>query len=76
MSENLVEALTTEILRVTEIHGYYIETAEDETGIQKQILLSLALDIQNTIDIGRQAHGTGDILQMIPALQDLQAIHE
>lgn len=62
---NLVEALTNEILRVTEISREY-KSVPGGAGT----LAAYVMDMQ--IEKARKAQASGDILQMIPALQDLQ----
>ena len=64
-TKNLVEGLTDEILRVTEIKNEYISIP---SGAGK---LAAAF-MQQAIDEARKAQASGDILQMIPALQKLQ----
>lgn len=62
-SKNLVEALTDEILRVTEIKREYDAIP---AGALAAALMGQALDK------ARKAQASGDILQMIPALQELK----
>ena len=64
-TKNLVEGLTDEILRVTEIKDEYLSIP---SGAGK---LAAAF-MQQAIDEARKAQASGDILQMIPALQKLQ----
>lgn len=67
MSEiiNLVAALTNEILRVTEIKREYLALPNNAGVIA-------ALMMQEAIDDARIAQASGDVLQMIPALQALK----
>lgn len=62
-SKNLVEALTDEILRVTEIKREYDAIP---AGALAAALMGQALDK------ARKAQASGDILQMIPALEELR----
>ena len=62
---NLVEALTNEILRVTEISREYKSVPG---GAGK--LAAYVMDLQ--IEQARKAQASGDILQIISAIQDLQ----
>jgi len=62
-SKNLVEALTDEILRVTEIKREYDAIP---AGALAAALMGQALDK------ARKAQAIGDILQMIPALEELR----
>ena len=62
-SKNLVEALTDEIFRVTEIKREYDAIP---AGALAAALMGQALDK------ARKAQASGDILQMIPALQELK----
>lgn len=62
-SKNLVEGLTDEILRVTEIKRVYDEIPAGAFA---------AAMMQASIEKARKAQASGDILQMIPALQELQ----
>jgi hypothetical protein len=64
-SKNLVEALTDEILRVTEIKNEY-DSLPGNAGVLAGMLM------QEAINTARKAQASGDILQMIPALKDLQ----
>ena len=64
-TKNLVEGLTDEILRVTEIKNEYLSIA---SGAGKLA----AACMEKAIDEARKAQASGDILQMIPALQALQ----
>jgi len=61
--KNLVEGLTDEILRVTEIKRVYDETPGGEFAAA---LMGVALEK------ARKAQASGDILQMVPALKELQ----
>ena len=61
--QNLVSALTDEILRVTEIQKIYLE----HPGGQFAAALMRA-----AIQEAREAQASGDILKMIPALQVLR----
>ena len=65
IKKNLVEALTDEILRVTEIKQEYDSLPG---GAGELASMGMAL----SIDVARKAQASGDILQMIPALQDLK----
>jgi len=62
-SKNLIEALTDEILRVTEIKKIYDEIPAGAFA---------AAMMGASIEKARKAQSSGDILQMIPALQELQ----
>jgi hypothetical protein len=64
-SKNLVEGLTDEILRVTEIKNEYL-TLSGGAGNFAALLMCFA------IENARKAQASGDILQMIPALQALR----
>ena len=64
-SKNLVEGLTDEILRVTEIRRIYVEETNG-AGALAAALMAIALDE------ARAAQASGDILRMIPALKALQ----
>jgi len=64
-SKNLVEGLTDEILRVTEIKNEYL-AIPGGAGRFAAILMDQA------IDRARKAQASGDILEMIPALKALQ----
>lgn len=61
--QNLVSALTDEILRVTEIQKIYLETPGGQFA---------AAFMRRDIQTAREAQASGDILQMIPALQALR----
>ena len=61
--KNLVEGLTDEILRVTEIKREYDAIP---AGALAAAMMGAALDR------ARKAQASGDILEMIPALQELQ----
>lgn len=63
--KNLVEALTDEILRVSEIKREY-EEVPGGAGRLAAALMGRALDD------ARKAQASGDILEMIPALKALQ----
>lgn len=63
--KNLVEGLTDEILRVTEIKQIYLEVPNN-AGLFAATLMGDALDR------ARKAQASGDILQMIPAIKELQ----
>ena len=63
--KNLIEGLTNEILRVTEISKEY-KSLPGGAG-----MLAAAI-MDDTIDRARKAQASGDILQMIPILKDLQ----
>ena len=63
--KNLVEGLTDEILRVTEIKNEYLSIP---SGAGKLAAAFMEKAIEDT----RKAQSSGDILQMIPALQKLQ----
>lgn len=66
MSEqNLVGALTDEILRVTEIREQYL-------ALPNGVGMMAAIVMQAAINIAKEAQASGDILQMIPALRNLQ----
>ena len=71
---NLVEGLTNEILRVTEIYNQYLECAGGESGIQKLAILLPAQMIKVSIDKARQIQGRGSLAEMISALKELQEI--
>lgn len=62
-SKNLVEGLTDEILRVTEIKREYDAIP---AGAIAAAMMAAA------IEKARNAQASGDILQMIPALQELK----
>jgi len=62
-SKNLIEALTDEILRVTEIKKVYDEIPAGALA---------AAMMGASIEKARKAQSSGDILQMIPALQELR----
>ena len=62
-SKNLVEGITDEILRVTEIKREYDAIPE---GAIAAAMMGIA------IDNARKAQASGDILQMIPALEALR----
>jgi hypothetical protein len=64
-SKNLVEALTDEILRVTKIKEEY-DALPNMAGAL--VAYCMAVAIANA----RKAQASGDILQMIPALKELQ----
>ena len=64
-SKNLVEGLTYEILRVTEIKKEY-EELPTKAGLFAAIMMS------QSIDTARKAQASGDIMQMIHALKDLK----
>lgn len=64
-SKNLVEGLTDEILRVTEIKKEY-EELPNNAGLFAAIMMSHA------IDTARKAQASGDIMQMIQALKGLK----
>lgn len=64
-TKNLVEGLTDEILRVTEIKQEYLRIP----GGAGQFA---AIVMEQAIDRARKAQASGDILQMIPALKELQ----
>ena len=64
-TKNLVEALTDEILRVTEIKKVYDELPG---GVGRLAAMLMDDAIQNA----RKAQASGDILTMIPALQSLR----
>lgn len=64
-SKNLVEALTDEILRVTEIKRVY-DSLPGNAGVFAALLM------QEAIGKARKAQASGDIMQMIPALKELQ----
>lgn len=64
-SKNLVEALTDEILRVTEIRNVYV-CLPGNAGVFASYLMHEA------IKKARKAQASGDILQMIPALKELE----
>ena len=64
-SKNLVEGLTDEILRVTEIKKEY-EELPNKAGLFAAIMMGHA------IDTARKAQASGDIMQMIQSLKDLQ----
>ncbi len=64
-SKNLVEGLTDEILRVTEIKNEYLTLPG---GAGNFAALLMCFSIENA----RKAQASGDILQMIPALQALR----
>ena len=64
-SKNLVEGLTDEILRVTEIKNEYL-TLPGGAGNFAALLMCFA------IENARKAQASGDILEMIPALKALQ----
>ena len=63
--KNLVEGLTDEILRVTEIKNEYLSIP---SGAGK---LAAAF-MEKAIEDARKAQSSGDILQMIPALEALR----
>jgi len=64
-SKNLVEGLMDEILRVTEIKREY-DSLPNGAG------KFAAYFMQQALDTARRAQASGDILQMIPALQALK----
>lgn len=64
-SKNLVEGLTDEILRVTEIKREY-EAIPNGAGKFGSMLMEAA------ISNGRKAQASGDVIEMIGALKDLQ----
>lgn len=64
-SKNLVEGLTDEILRVTEIKNEYL-SIPGGAGRLAAAMMEVA------IEKARKAQASGDILQMIPALQELR----
>ena len=66
-SKNLVEGLTDEILRVTEIMKEYLSIPN---GAGR--LAAAMMEVAIAIDKARKAQASGDILQMIPALQELR----
>lgn len=63
--KNLMESLTDEILRVTEIKKEY-DSLPGNAGVFAAVLM------QEAIRTARKAQASGDITQMIPALKDLQ----
>lgn len=64
-SKNLVQALTDEILRVTEISKEY-KSIPGGSGMLAATIMDAA------IEKARKAQASGDILEMIPALKELQ----
>lgn len=64
-SKNLVQGLTDEILRVTEIKNEYL-SIPNGAGRLAAAMMEVA------IEKARKAQASGDILQMIPALQELR----
>ncbi len=63
--KNLVEGLTDEILRVTEISKEY-KSIPGGSGMLAAKMMDTA------IEKARKAQGSGDILEMMPALKELQ----
>lgn len=64
-SKNLVEGITDEILRVTEIKTQYLQ-------IPNGAGIFAAMMMEQAINNARKAQASGDILLMIPALKALQ----
>lgn len=64
-TKNLVEGLTDEILRVIEVKKVYDELPNN-AGVFASALMAKA------IEKARKAQASGDILEMIPALEELR----
>lgn len=62
---NLVEGLMNEIVRVTEIRNVYLEFQGGQLA---------AMVMKTELDKAKEAMASGDILQMMPALQRLKEI--
>lgn len=60
---NLIEGLTNEILRVTEIQKIYLERPGGQFA---------AAMMRTDIQAAREAQASGDILKILPALQNLR----
>jgi hypothetical protein len=63
--KNLIEGLTDEILRVTEIQKEY-DALPHNAGAFASALMTVA------IKEARESQASGDIMRMIPALRELQ----
>lgn len=64
-TKNLIDGLTDEILRVTEIRDVYL-SLPNRAGAIAAAMMDAA------IKAAREAQASGDILKMIPALVDLK----
>lgn len=66
MAKNLVEGLTDEIVRVTEIKNAYLDLPNN-AGVFAAALM------EDVLKRARAAQASGDIMAMMPALKELQA---
>lgn len=63
--KNLIEGLTEEILRVTEIRKTYLELPNNAGAIGAHLM-------QLALDRAKEAQGRGDIIEMLEAFKALQ----
>ncbi len=63
--KNVIEGLTEEILRVTEIHKTYLELPDNAGAIGARLM-------ELVLDRAKQAQGRGDVIEMMMAFKALQ----